>query len=78
MTHHDYNLVLNVLRHVYFAAMLLVCQLGVLVCRFFGGHNPFSSLLIVAVLLEGFAEGQMFGPTPDVHTVSLLLAVLTR
>ena len=64
-THHAHNLVLNVaLGTGYIGAILLVCQLGVLVRRFFGGHNPFSSLLIVAVLLEGFAEGQMFGPTP--------------
>jgi O-antigen ligase len=78
-THHAHNLVLNVaLGTGYIGAILLVCQLGVLVRRFFGGHNPFSSLLIVAVLLEGFAEGQMFGPTPDAHTVLLLLAVLTQ
>jgi O-antigen ligase len=78
-THHAHNLLLNVaLGTGYIGAALLVCQFGVLVRRFFGGHNPFCSLLVVAVLLEGFAEGQMFGPTPDAHTILFLLAVLTQ
>jgi O-antigen ligase len=77
-THHAHNLLLNIaLGMGYIGAALFILQILVMVRRFFGGRNAFCSLILLAVLLEGFAEGGMFGPTPDSHTVLWLLAVMT-